>query len=173
MTVGFVKQTEFNSRPELLTKYGTYEKYLLEYVNSLSNTSLMTFASEHAEFRAFNLADRIRNSIWSASKQADKVKEEAQEIYWNALAFEKTVSAKRSVALSNYDEAKAAFKSGSKDITEKEYETFYNKYLIADSNARSAESTRKVLGGKMLDACKASEFAFFNGMVADKTLIDT
>lgn len=173
MPVGFVKQTEFNSTPELLTKYGTYEKYLLEYVNSLSNTSLMTFAKEHAEFRAFNLADRIRNSIWSASKQADEAKGKAQELYWKALVFEDAASAERSVALSNYDEAKAAFKSGSKDITEKEYETFYNKYLTADSNARSAESTRSILGEKMVDASKASEFAFFNGMVADKTLIDT
>lgn len=168
-SVEFVSLSKFSESPELQKEYGSYEKFLAAYTKSLSQTSLMTFAKNNKD-AIYSLPEKIRDSIWARSKQADVNKENAEIAYYQAVKAEDAADAAKAKAYSEFKKIEQQYSQDDSNYSQNKYDTVQNKYMNAMKTASSAEFSRELLGEHMVRASKLSQSAFVTGVMADKML---
>ncbi len=170
MAIEFVSASKFDENPELKREYGSYEKYLTAYTNSLRGSSLMTFVQNHKN-ALYSLPTLTRESIWERSKMADVKKAEAEDAYYAARKAEAAADYAKDQALNELSKREVEFNQNQNSFSaESDYNKAQLAYLNATRTASGAELNRELLGEKMVRASKNATSAFMTGIFADKML---
>lgn len=130
--------------PEVAEKFCT---------NHRLNVGFMTFPN------------RVRESIWTRSKEADEQKDLSAKAYDAALAAEKAAKKAQENAEDELEKVIAQYEEGDSHITDAQ-----NKLRNLVKGTSDATLAREIAGERMVRDAKSSLMAFQSGMIADAML---